>query len=102
MNVGDFIYNVHNGILRLGTIMEKELKPGPAYREWAYYRVNWHDDVQFMRAAMESDGKALREKIWWRVDELHLIDTHHLARSLHEHKTYNATNSPKQINIPAC
>ena len=103
MNVGDFIYSVYNGILRFGTITEKKLQPGSSCLEWAHFRVDWHDDGQFTRMVRESDNRYLRKKTWWRIDKLHAIDNHHLARSLHEHQNHRINSKTiDPTNIPVC
>ena len=103
MNVNDFIYSVYNGILRFGTITEKKMQTESSHLEWAYFRVDWHDDGRFTSMVRESDDETLRKKTWWRVDKLCVVDSYHLGRSLYEHQSHKSGNKiTEHTNIPVC
>ena len=85
MKVGDFIWNTwDNSILRYGTITSR--KRAADKSAYAYYTVEWHDDSQYEASAMQDDDTTHREKKWYRIDELHHCETHHLERSVYLHK----------------
>ena len=98
MNIGSFVWNVFNGILRFGTITRTDLSPSG----WAYCSVVWHDDKVYNRA-IDEDSKPDQEAKtrMYRVDELNLVSTYHLAASIAEHAaTFPARRTDS--NIPAC
>ena len=82
MNKGDFISHAWNGTIRFGTITSKELRECG----WAYYEVKFHDDANWMRIAQVD--AAVREKKWYRCDELQPVEAFHLERSVYEHRQY--------------
>jgi len=103
VNVSDFIYSMYNGILRFGTITEKKMQTESSHLEWAYFRVDWHDDGQFTSMVRESDDETLRKKTWWRVDKLCVVDSYHLGRSLYEHQSHKSGNKiTEHTSTPVC
>lgn len=94
MNVGNFVWNVTNGLLRFGTVTRKEERGCG----WAYYRVDWHDDVQY-ESAVTKGGMDNQE--WYRIDELYCTDVYHLERSTYLHRQPNSKHGGRvRKNIP--
>ena len=92
MNIGSFVWNVFNGVLRFGTIVRMDLNVSG----WAYCSVVWHDDEVYRRATETTVPERL-----YRVDELNLVPISHLAKSIIQHKV----TSPARYNdseVPAC
>ena len=93
MNIGSFVWNVFNGVLRFGTIVRMDLDVSG----WAHCSVVWHDDEVYNRALA---GEATTERLY-RVDELGLVPTDHLAESVKQHIAVFPTKF-NDSGIPAC
>jgi hypothetical protein len=90
MNIGSFVWNVFNGVLRFGTIVRMDLDVSG----WAYCSVVWHDDEVYDRAT-----GGLRRR--YRVDELNLVPISHLAQSIIQHGvTFPMRHGDSEV--PAC
>lgn len=99
MEIGDFIWNVwDNSTLRFGTILARK-RPDPD--GYAYYSVDWHDDSQYQASVMRDDDKKRAKKKWYRVDELHPCETHHLDRCTYLHKKNSKSEWNKSKSISA-
>ncbi len=98
MNVGDFVWSARdNSMLRFGTITRKEMREGG----WAYYTVQWHDDVQYEASVRLDDDDTRRKKVWYRVDELCDVDLYHLERSAYLHRRSDVGREARK-NVPVC
>mgnify|MGYP003652999615 CR=1 FL=1 len=82
MNIGSFVWNVFNGVLRFGTIERTDLDASG----WAHCSVLWHDDEVYNRAIDESSelDQTARDRMY-RIDELNLVSIDHLAQSIAQH-----------------
>jgi len=98
MNIGSFVWNVFNGVLRFGTIERADFDASG----WAYYSVSWHDDEVYNRAIDESsDPDQVGRNRMYRIDELALVSTTHLAVSVAQHDATFPTGH-SESEIPAC
>ena len=83
-------------MLRFGTITSKEVRDD----SWAYYTVEWHDDVQFEASVMRDEDDQRRSKKWYRVDELSPVELYHLERSVYLHRRNAASAWRKERSVP--
>jgi len=85
MNKGDFVSHSWNGTIRFGTVVTKEIRDCG----WAFYTIMFHDDSNWMRIGLEDLTGGIREKKWYRCDELQPVETYHLERSVYEHRQHS-------------
>jgi len=93
MNIGSFVWHTFNGVLRFGTVVRMELDVSG----WAHCSVIWHDDGVYDHAM---GGEEPTERMY-RVDELGLVGTEHLAKSVAQHSA-TFPLQPIEPEIPAC
>jgi len=83
MKIGDLVWNRYNGLLRFGTVINKQKKEGG----WMYFIVDWHDDECYSssmewRKELCGEDPTLKE---YRVDQIKTISADRLKQVLKEH-----------------
>jgi len=87
IDVGTLVMNSHHGLVRLGTVREKQQRD----HGWAYCKVDWlEDDIHTAKTAWDKKmNAATKESGEIRVDYLTPISPEWLHNVLYAYRRYN-------------
>ena len=85
MNKGTLVYQINQGNLRFGTILEKYFDK----KGWVHFIIDWHDDGKHIAATDWVDklrnDEVDRHNRTYRVDEICPVSPRHLEKAVSAH-----------------